>query len=99
MLGVYPDGMGSTASGQQLSVGFGPEAPDYSQVAVAAGGAWGKRVEKVDELHSVLQEAVRFMRKANPPGVGGRIIQITSGVALGGYPACGFYCASKHGQY
>ena len=61
MLGVYPDGVGSTASGQQLSTGFGTEAPDYSQVAVAAGGAWGKRVEKVDELHSVLQEAVRVV--------------------------------------
>ena len=46
----------------------------------------------------VLQEAVRFMREVNPPGVGGRIIQITSGVALCGYPACGFYSASKHGE-
>ena len=47
----------------------------------------------------VLQEAVRFMREVNPPGVGGRIIQITSGVALCGYPACGFYSASKHGEW
>ncbi|KAI0642885.1 thiamine diphosphate-binding protein [Trametes meyenii] len=61
MLGVYPDGIGSTASGHKLSVGFGPDMPDYSQVAVAAGGAWGKRVERVEELQSVLEEAVRVV--------------------------------------
>ncbi|RDX45789.1 NAD-P-binding protein [Lentinus brumalis] len=44
----------------------------------------------------VLQESVRFMREVNPPGKGGRIIQITSGAGIVGYPACGFYSASKH---
>ncbi len=47
----------------------------------------------------VLQEAVRFTREVNPPGKGGRIIQITSGTGIVGYPACGFYSASKHGEY
>ena len=46
----------------------------------------------------VLQESVRFMREVNPPGKGGRIIQITSGTGIVGYPAVGFYCASKHGE-
>ena len=46
----------------------------------------------------VLCEAVRFMREANPPGAGGRIIQITSGTGFIGWPSCGFYSASKHGQ-
>ena len=45
----------------------------------------------------VLQEAVRFMREVNPPGVGGRVVQITSGTGFVGWPACGFYSASKHG--
>ncbi|KAI0710834.1 NAD-P-binding protein [Earliella scabrosa] len=44
----------------------------------------------------VLQEAVRFFRDVNEPGKGGRIIQITSGTGFVGYPACGFYAASKH---
>ena len=46
MLGVYPHGHGSTAPGAQLSVGFGPASPDFSQIAVAAsaGWAWGERL-------------------------------------------------------
>ena len=46
----------------------------------------------------VLQEAVRFFRDVNERGRGGRIIQITSGTGFVGYPACGFYAASKHGE-
>ena len=61
MLGVYPDGHGSTATMNNLSVGFGPDMPDYAQVAVAAGGAWGKRVSRVDEVQAVLEEAVRVV--------------------------------------
>ncbi|KAI0773187.1 NAD-P-binding protein [Trametes elegans] len=44
----------------------------------------------------ILQEAVRFMREVNPPGRGGRIIQITSGTGISGFPGCGFYSAGKH---
>ncbi|KAI0370726.1 NAD-P-binding protein [Pilatotrama ljubarskyi] len=44
----------------------------------------------------VLQEAVKFFREVNAPGKGGRIIQITSGTGLTGFPGCGFYSASKH---
>ena len=61
MLGVYPEGHGSKATMQELSVGFGPEMPDYAQVAVAAGGAWGKRVTRADELPAILEEAVRVV--------------------------------------
>ena len=64
--------------------------PDEAARAVFEVNFWGAT--------HVLQEAVRFMREVNPPGVGGRIIQISSGISLGGYPACGFYCASKHGE-
>ncbi|KAI0671221.1 thiamine diphosphate-binding protein [Trametes maxima] len=75
MLGVYPDGLGSAASGQELSVGFGPDMPDYSQVAVAAGGAWGRRVEHADELQSVLEEAVRVVVQEKRSAVVDCIIQ------------------------
>ena len=30
MMNVYPEGHGSRASGQQLTVGFGPDMPDYA---------------------------------------------------------------------
>lgn len=46
MLGVHPTGHGSSAIGDQLTVGFGPECPDYAQIAVAAsnGWAWGRKI-------------------------------------------------------
>ncbi|OCH92828.1 Thiamin diphosphate-binding protein [Obba rivulosa] len=61
MLGIYPSGHGSKVSGRQLTVGFGPEPPDYPQIAAAAGGAWGKRVELASELRDVLTEAVKVV--------------------------------------
>ncbi|KAJ7255457.1 thiamine diphosphate-binding protein [Mycena haematopus] len=69
MLGCHPSGYGSRASsGAELSVGFGPNCPDYSQIAVAAsaGWAWGKRVggdgyNVKEELNATLAEAVRIV--------------------------------------
>ncbi|KAH9948269.1 thiamine diphosphate-binding protein [Amylocystis lapponica] len=63
MLAVHPNGLGSKVSGRQLTVGFGPGVPDYSGIAVAAGGAWGRRVERVDELQAALEEAIRVVRE------------------------------------
>ncbi|KAM5545860.1 hypothetical protein V8D89_000898 [Ganoderma adspersum] len=62
--------------------------PDDVARALFEVNFWGSR--------HVLQEAVRFMREENAPGKGGRIFQITSGTELVGYPACGFYSATKH---
>ena len=62
MLNVYPQGHGSKASGNQLTVGFGPDTPDYSQIAAAAGGAWGKRVTLASELETSMKEAVSVVR-------------------------------------
>ncbi|KAG6829436.1 hypothetical protein H0H87_011420 [Tephrocybe sp. NHM501043] len=69
MLGVHPEGHGSKASGQKLSVGFGPDCPNYAQIAVAASGgwAWGKRVGVTaadsgkDTLKNIMVEAVRIV--------------------------------------
>ncbi|KAF5360520.1 hypothetical protein D9756_004505 [Leucocoprinus leucothites] len=46
MMGVHPTGLGSKASIHELTTGFGPDVPDYSQIAVAAssGWAWGRKV-------------------------------------------------------
>lgn len=66
MLGVYPAGHGSKVTGNQLTVGFGPTCPDYSQIAIAAsaGWAWGRRVDasggkKV--LEQVIAEAIKVV--------------------------------------
>ena len=65
MLGVYPTGYGSKASGAELSVGFGPHSPDYAQIAVAAsaGWAWGKRIDEGgrEALVHVIEEAVNVV--------------------------------------
>ncbi|EGN97798.1 hypothetical protein SERLA73DRAFT_109025 [Serpula lacrymans var. lacrymans S7.3] len=72
MLGVYPSGHGSKVLGQQLTVGFGPDMPDYAQIAVAASGgwAWGRKVDAStisegknpkDALEEVIAEAVRVV--------------------------------------
>lgn len=68
MLGVHPSGFGSQASGNKLSVGFGPDSPDFAQIAVAAsaGWAWGKRVgvsgdSGKEELENTIAEAVRIV--------------------------------------
>lgn len=70
MLGVHPKGQGSQVSGERLTVGFGPESPDFAGIAVgaSAGWAWGKRVGMQgvnggdkEELESALREAVRVV--------------------------------------
>ena len=67
MLGLYPMGHGSQASGSQLSVCFGPHTPDYAQIAVAAsaGWAWGRRVGdeggELEALVKVISEAVNVV--------------------------------------
>lgn len=72
MVGVHPMGHGSNVIGDQLMVGFGPDCPDYSQIAVAAssGWAWGRKisVELATEdrngqqlLQETIAEAVRVV--------------------------------------
>ncbi|KAI0927674.1 hypothetical protein AcV5_008147 [Taiwanofungus camphoratus] len=61
MMAVHPQGHGSKVSGRQLTVGFGPRTPAYSQIAVAAGEAWGRRVESTAALQGALEEAVRVV--------------------------------------
>lgn len=62
MLAVYPNGSGSKHSAEDLSVGFGPGAPDYAQIAAAAGGAWGKKISKPEEVEGVIKEAIDVVR-------------------------------------
>ncbi|EMD33678.1 hypothetical protein CERSUDRAFT_98240 [Gelatoporia subvermispora B] len=43
----------------------------------------------------VSQAAVKFFREVNPPGVGGRLLQVSSMAGIDGMPAIGFYNATK----
>lgn len=61
MLGMHPQGLASKVSARQLTVGFGPEMPDYAGIATAAGGAWGRRIERAGDIQSTLEEAVRVV--------------------------------------
>ncbi|KAJ7027961.1 hypothetical protein C8F04DRAFT_1291935 [Mycena alexandri] len=45
---------------------------------------------------AVSNEAVRVFRDANPKNVGGRLLNVSSGLGFGGGPILGIYSASKH---
>ena len=59
MLGVHPDGYGSREA--DVNIAFDP-APDYSGIAAAAGGAYARKVEKVEDVESAIAEALRIVR-------------------------------------
>ncbi len=46
----------------------------------------------------VSREAVKFFREVNPPGVGGRLLQISSITGIIGGAGMAYYAASKHGM-
>ena len=46
----------------------------------------------------VTREAIKFFRESNPPGAGGRLLQMSSIAGLVGTPGRAFYTASKHGE-
>jgi len=60
MLGVHPDGYGSREA--DINIAFDP-APDYSGIAAAAGGAYARKVEKVEDVESAIAEALRIVRE------------------------------------
>ena len=80
---------------------------------VVSNAGWGDlgEVEAMDErkgrglletnfwgaLH-VSKEAIRFFRDDNPPGIGGRLLSMSSYLGLSGFPAAGYYVASKFGE-
>lgn len=46
------------ASGDRLTIGFGPENPDYGQIAAGAGGAWARKIEDRASMQSLIREAI-----------------------------------------
>jgi acetolactate synthase-1/2/3 large subunit len=57
---VHPDGYASRANDLDLS--FDPP-PDYAGIATAAGGAYGRKVERPEELEDAVAEAFHVVRK------------------------------------
>ncbi len=60
MLAVYPEGVGSQSD--ELNCAFDPP-PDYSGIAAAAGGAFARKVQSVDDVEPAIEEALRAVRK------------------------------------
>ncbi|KAH9919876.1 hypothetical protein B0H21DRAFT_712945 [Amylocystis lapponica] len=44
---------------------------------------------------NVTKEAVKFMRTVNPPGIGGRVLNISSVAGYSSNPTLAYYCAGK----
>ncbi|KAI0823259.1 NAD-P-binding protein [Trametes gibbosa] len=62
--------------------------PDAQARGVIETNFWG--------AVSVTREALKAFREFNPPGKGGRLLQMSSMYGVAGSCCTGFYCASKH---
>ncbi|CAJ2510281.1 Uu.00g061810.m01.CDS01 [Anthostomella pinea] len=63
MLLVHPDGLGSTATNEEINISFDP-LPDYAGIAKAAAGGdlFAARVEKTDTLEATVKEAIEAVQ-------------------------------------
>lgn len=58
MLGVYPNGLGSSSTAESLNISFGPQPPDYGLLAEAAGGAWHTKVTSSSDVEPAIRDAI-----------------------------------------
>ncbi|KAI3336302.1 thiamine pyrophosphate enzyme [Xylariaceae sp. AK1471] len=77
MLLVHPDGLGSTATNEEINISFDP-VPDFAGIAKAAAGGdlFAARVEKADALEETLKKAIEAVE-------GGQSAVIDCKVTLG----------------
>ncbi len=77
MLLVHPDGLGSKATNEEINISFAP-IPDYGGVAKAAAGGdlFAAKVEKTNELETVLKQAIETVQ-------GGKSAVVDCKVTLG----------------
>jgi acetolactate synthase-1/2/3 large subunit len=59
-VGVHPHGLAS--QGDDIGISFEPP-PDYAGIAIAAGGAHGETIKRVDEVEAAIARAVRAVRE------------------------------------
>ena len=64
MLAVHPSGHNAqvNSTGDNLTVGLGPDAPDYAQIAAASGGAWGEKVVNTGDVGRFIKQAIDVVR-------------------------------------
>lgn len=62
MLGVYPNGLGSSSTAESLNISFGSQPPDYGLLAEAAGGAWHTKVTQSSEIEPAIRNAISKVR-------------------------------------
>jgi hypothetical protein len=53
MEALYPENKNKNLTGEDPIVGFS-QCPNYADIAVAAGGAWGTKVEEYEALEGAL---------------------------------------------
>ncbi|KAG4217277.1 hypothetical protein PC116_g34242 [Phytophthora cactorum] len=60
MLLVHPNGLGSTATNEEINISFDP-IPDYAGIAKAAAGGdlFAARVDKVGDLERTIKDAIK----------------------------------------
>ena len=58
---VHPEGYTANASTGKLDISFTPN-PAYAEIALAAGGAWAKRVVNPNELDDAILSAVSVVK-------------------------------------
>lgn len=63
LLLVHPEGLGSTASNEEINISFDP-VPDFSGIAKAAAGGdlHSAKVEKAADLEEVLRKAIEIVQ-------------------------------------
>ncbi len=71
MLLVHPDGLGSTATNEEINISFDP-VPDFSGIAKAAAGGelFAARVEKADVLEETLKKAIEAVEGGQSAVIG-----------------------------
>ena len=63
MLLVHPDGLGSTATNEEINISFDPM-PDYAGIAKAAAGGdlFAARVDQAGQLEDTIRQAIRAVQ-------------------------------------
>ena len=64
---VHPNGLGASATNEEINISFNP-APDYSGIAKAAAGGelFAAKVDDSAELEGVLKQAIQAVQGGQP---------------------------------
>lgn len=76
LLLVHPNGLGSTATNEEINISFDP-VPDYSGIAKAAAGGklHAARVDSAQNLEAVLKEAIESVKNGQAAVVDAKVLK------------------------